>query len=124
MKITKAKKKIVYNLVDEWTKKLFLHQWEIQIDFKTEMGRDNEILASVNPNHIYRKAKLIIYPDLFLSNKQQIKEAIIHELVHCVVDELPSLSFVMNKGTMVTNSEVEDALETVVQQLAKSIAEL
>ena len=124
MKITKAKKQIVHNLVNEWSKKLFLHQWEFTIDFKTKTGNDSDILASVNPNHIYRKARLTIYPDLFSCNKQQIKEAIIHELIHCVIDELPALSFTMQKGTMVTHSEVEDALEMITQQLAKAIAEL
>ena len=123
MKITKAKKQIVYNLVDEWSEKLFLHQWEVKIDFETKNSKD-DILASVNPNHIYRKARLTIYPDLFSCNKQQIKEAIIHELIHCVIDELPALSFTMQKGTMVTHSEVEDALEMITQQLAKAIAEL
>ena len=124
MKITKAKKQIVYDLVDEWTKKLFLHQWELEVIFKEEAGNNPDALAYVNPNHIYRKARLVIYPDLFTCNKQQIKEAIIHELIHCVTEELPALLFTMNKGTMVTDSEIEDATETVIQQLARAIAQL
>jgi hypothetical protein len=93
-----AAKAVEYNqaMVDireamaEWIPKLNLEKWGISSRFDTGNNPDcQNALATVNPQWMYQQANISFWlPQISQTDYRGREHMVIHELVHCLVDQM------------------------------------
>lgn len=79
-------KKQVNNYVVFLMEEILFEKWVITIHHKTEPDSDSKkgysTYASIDPDYIYRRAHLNIYPDFWEQDEKEKKKDLIHEILH------------------------------------------
>lgn len=117
-------KKVVIKIIEEIRWDLFLGHWKINVKFgscDSPYNNSSEArLAVVQANPVYSNAIITVYPMLakqYGDNIDMIREVITHELVHCITEELYSLS--TNRYS--TPPEIQTANEKLVQHITRIV---
>lgn len=114
--------KYIKKLLDRWTKKLHLSNWEYSI---LNLSEKNEgVFLSIIPCHVYCKAILKVWPEFWDQSKDIQEQAIVHELIHCKLEPLSALAYNLLNGKLQTSKNIEESIEQVTQNLATIICPL
>lgn len=107
-------------LIDKWRGRLFLHSWHLDLFYMKEGEGEGgwDVLASINANPVYMKAKIQIFPAFWDRSPDVQEEALVHELCHCHTQALVDLVHRQQDGGQVTHQERIDTLERLTQQIA------
>lgn len=116
-KPTKAQKAFIERTIKKWIDKLHLNLWVIDKKFCSSDTSGDHVHAEIHVNCIYSKAEIDIFPNLFSLSKEAQEQAIIHELVHCLLAEPYMLSNAMLDGKLVTQAQLNDSCESTTQKL-------
>ena len=118
--MTKAqKKKLIKDLVDKWKGKLFLGDWHFHICLE---DKDNEQgnCATINPCFTYMNATLCIFPS-FWQYEEYAEEYIVHELVHCHIEGLASITKDLHDGRYHAPHSITHAVEKLTQRFTRCV---
>ena len=117
-------KKVIIKIIEEIRWDLFLGHWKINVKFGNSDSSSNTSsearLAVVQANPVYSNAIITVYPMLakqYGDNTDMLREVITHELVHCITEELYSLS--TNRYS--TPPEIQTANEKLVQHITRIV---
>lgn len=122
-----AGKDVVANLIQEWRPKLLLQGWEINVEY---MGMDKDGRSSsdpdrpsadVNPDPVYMKAHIRIYPRFFELDEHQQRECIVHELVHCHTCSLANIALNFLDGEFTDKGTITAEYEQLTQKMTLMI---
>lgn len=118
-----ARKKFVHNYIDKLKQQFFLTGWEITINYNLYPLEENpNVGAECKPTWNYRRATIEIYPPFWERNSVEEQEDILkHEFCHIILCQLLTLIDGLQKGQMVTDSEVHAANEHTTTWMASLI---
>ena len=114
--------KYIKKLLDKWTKKLHLTNWQYELEYNKEDYQNT--LLSINPCEIYCKARIIIHPAFWLNPKDVREQSIVHELIHCRLEPLAMLAYDLLDGKLCTREKIIDTVENVTQNLSTILCPL
>lgn len=104
----------------KWIPKLHLDEWRFTLKFeKTDVPQGWS--ASISADPAYLRATIYIYPQHSKDIRLDREHTIIHELIHCHVEEINALVRRSWKDKVVTEWELHDATERLVQRIANSL---
>jgi len=114
--------KFINQIVEEAKSKMFLRRWETRNYFVDDFNDANtKIGAQCSPDTQYEKASLYFYlPIQELIDKgdvTQVEEAVYHELIHLLTDELYNLAM----ARFTTEDDIIIAGERLTQRIARII---
>lgn len=118
-------------VIRKWKPRLFLDAHSFEIEFhEEEEPSDNpldlNVAAWINCEHApeYHISIIHIYPRLFRNSAVDAEKILVHELLHVHVETLSALSDRLRKGSLVTESEQEAAVESLVDLMAVIVTQL
>lgn len=122
--MTKQQKHEIEKWVNYWKEKLFLHGWGITVNYCENKKEGSECVAECIPNFIYREAIINIYPHLNEDTGLSIKNTILHEMVHIILDPYKQLFDDLYTGKLVSTREevsICEATTAWIQQIISNI---
>lgn len=116
-------RKEVSRYIDKWRSRLFLHEWFIDVDYPKEDlvlddGRSGDVLAEVDPDPVYKNARIKIYPAWFRKERKVREFAVVHELCHCHTQEMRGIAGSLKNGVLYHDHQIADANESLTQRVA------
>lgn len=117
-------KEEVKKTVKDLQERLYLKEWKIMIRYSqvNNPGNNNgeRSLATMRPSYVYSNAVLTIFPMLVEETKHDntlLQDVLCHEMIHCVTDELLTLT----NARFATPPEITSANERLVQKITRII---
>jgi len=116
VKPTEKQRKEVARYIKKWREGLLLNEWSIDTWFMPEDkdGHAAEVLVEVN----YLRASIRIYPCYWENTRRDREEFIVHELCHCITEEIYEACFDMSQGRMITPKYLEQMREQLTQRIS------
>lgn len=118
-------RKEVDRLVATWKKRLYLTEWEIEVvhadnDAHPEAHPvgEGDVMAEVDACPVYLQAIIEIRPSYWKLSPSQREKAIVHELSHCLTQEIYGLLESQWRGLAVMEREAVSSLERLTQRIA------
>ncbi len=113
-------KKEAHEILRKWSQRLFLGEWYFELEFPKKQSKNSELItvADINPNPTYLEAKIRIYPEWFKCAPKAREFTLVHELCHCLTEELYSLIEDQIEGRLVTKNHSSEVLEKLTQRIA------
>lgn len=120
MKLTDAqKKKEIAGYVKKWRQKLFLGEWHVYTHLKKSQSEQHpRRAAEVYVDHEYMQASIHIFPGFWDHGKIDRERFLVHELCHCVAEELYACVDSLMNDEIVTRKHSLIALERLVQRIS------
>ena len=116
MKPTFAQRKRIQLWIEKWRPRLFLNEWDIDLNYIRDKDGDNA--ATVKVDTIYFRASISIYPSFWEHRLKEQEHIIVHELCHCVSEPLALLTIEVLNDKIVTMKNLCDVRENLTQRLA------
>lgn len=126
MKITKAKKKLVSDIVDEMKETMKLQRFTIYT-FYYDKPRDNEGgIASMKTDFAYLTCTLSIYADFWdrECSDQQREDVLIHEMSHVITAKMHKNVYDMHDGVFITPKQFMEDWESATEHIKNIICDL
>lgn len=115
-------RKGVAKIIQKWRPRLFLGEWYIDVQYPlTDMPCDiqgSSVLASNHVDTRYLKSEISVYPAFFKHSKDKQEETIVHELAHCLTQEVWDLVNVARSGVAIPERFVLDVVERLTTRVA------
>lgn len=121
MKPTDKQRKEVTKIVEKWRRRLFLHEWFVDVSYAKEDIRcdgPGEVVASIESDPVYKNAEITIYPAWFTRSPKRRELALVHELCHCHTQAVANNMHNMRNGTQVFDHDIRDHIEELTQRMA------
>lgn len=117
--MTPAMKKLV-KLISKWKPRLFLTEWAIHLkiaeqDLPSEDGTIT--LAVVNADPVYLNAVVTVFPAWTKLDAESQEDAIVHELNHCLIQEVYDAAAKLFEGGVVTKDDMHERIERLTQRV-------
>lgn len=114
----------VANILTDWKYKLFITHWMIDFSFMNKSNPDDEgdsdvVLADIQPNSVYQHAMIRIFPAWFEETEQRQEIALIHELCHCLVQDLADIMDKQAKGMMIPDHLRDESVERLTEAITR-----
>lgn len=118
--MTKRQKiKYVDDLIKKWVPRLYLHEWDIKIQIKSEPCEGYPYrIADCSSSEIYFNAIIRIFPKFWKETSTEQENDIVHELCHCHTEEIDQIAQDLLSGYLRTKSQMHDANERLTQRMA------
>jgi hypothetical protein len=119
--LMKDLKKEAHEILRKWSQRLFLQEWYIDVQFPEKQAKGDSdfiTLADIDPNPVYMEAKIRIYPAWFDEPPKVREFTLIHELCHCLTEELYKHIDDLQEGRVVTRKNSSETLEKLTQRMA------
>lgn len=111
--------KYIKKLLDKWTKVMHLSNWNYKI---VHIKKDDDRKSlTIYPCEIYCNATIDVYPLFWASKKERQNQDIVHELVHCILEPLPVISYDFLDGKFHDREKIIRTVENITQRLATII---
>ena len=113
----------IAKLVEDIKEQLFMKKWKITVKFTNKQpnpGEHGYHLADIRADFTYSTAIITVYPALKKEHSNDwktIEESILHEMIHCLTEEL----YFLARARYVTPPEVDIANERLVQHITRAI---
>ena len=123
-KPTKKQRKWVTDTLSEWKGKLFLHEWYIDVSYMAEnidKSGDYTTNADVCTCSVYLKAHIRIYPIFWEDTPEKQVRMLVHELCHCLTQEIWDTANHLRDGFMVNSSTIKDQIERLTQRISTAV---
>lgn len=122
MDYPKAFRKEVARVLLESMQSLMMYAWNIKTIYHTTPDQpdrpDTAVTAKINVLSTYKNATLHIYPHLlseYRAEKEKMREVILHELIHCLTQDLYDVA----SDRYATPPEINTTNEKLVQGLTR-----
>lgn len=117
-----AEKKQTEDFVVRWQDVLNLHDWRVRLTYAPAPDpEDDTTTASSDMSGEYLYTNITIYPGYFAQNALKREMTMLHELVHCIVQETNELMRQLQSGATVSHNQRSSALERSVCRITKII---
>lgn len=116
MKPTDKQRREVKRYINKWRPKLLLAEWFFHTNFAVE-DEGTGTTASCRPDTIYLRSDIVIYPCYWKNTRKEREEIIVHELCHCITEELFQASWDLHCGKHVTTKHLNDMRERLTQRI-------
>lgn len=124
------RRKFVENCVEHLRKNMFMEDWDFRYEQAEEDSKgpdaDSTVAASINTSYMYKSACITIYPFFWskhLDDEDRAK-TLVHELLHCLVDEITELARNSMSGKSVTREQLQIANERTTTNLTAIVHRL
>ncbi len=107
-------------LIAKWRPRLYLNEWHIDLNFPMEGPEESggmTVLAEIDACPVYLTARINVYPAWFERGKDAREKTIVHELCHCLTQEMSNLVSNLQNSVLVTHPQRIDAVEKLTQRL-------
>lgn len=123
MKPTTTQKKRVENWIEKWRPRLYLQEWYFNIEYMSgSLDSDDYIInATIMACPTYLKAKIRIYPDFWSIDKDRQERIIVHELSHCLTQELWNVTDDLHMGKLVSQDTIKQIAERLTQRISTAV---
>lgn len=115
-------KKEAVALLRKWQKRMLLNEWFFEVFYPDQPYEENEqggiTHATVNADPVYLKANVRLYPSWFSAPNDIREQIIVHELAHCMTQELRDLADKLRDGRLVTSLEINEVHERLTQRIS------
>lgn len=118
--ISKKDRKRIQKIIEKWRPKLFLGEWFIDIQYPNEDRPEvgvYEVIAEINADVKYMKALISVYPCWTDKNPLNQEMAIVHELCHCITQEMADIAHGQMNGVHYPSHVCTDAWERLTQRV-------
>lgn len=96
-----------------------LGEWYTQTGFAVDP--DGTYAATCSPDPVYLSAVITIYPCYWGHTRAQREEIIVHELSHCLTEELYQAAHDMTNGKLVTRDHLNQLRERLTQRITNAV---
>ncbi len=121
-KPTTIQKELVKLWVSKWKPMLYLNLWCVELKFEKENSpKGSEYLCKAKIDFYYKNVNLLIHPSFFKLSKSVQEESIVHELCHCVGEEVGELFYDLISGKLVTDDQRNNSIEAMTQHFTRII---
>lgn len=120
--LSKIQKKEIEKYINYWKEELFLCGWKFVIEYINEKVDTEGAVAECLPNYSYRSAVFKIYPHIFDDKEFCIKDIILHEVLHIILDPYKQMFDDMYKGKIVSIEEERKICETATSWIEQIIS--
>ena len=124
MKPTKAQRAEVQKLIERWRPRLYLNEWHVDIVYMKDSAKPDpssvgggQTLAAIQPDPVYLQARIEIYPEFWAEPPWQREKALVHELAHCLTQELFDLVRALWRDETVSQRDARERLERLTQRI-------
>lgn len=114
MKPTEKQRNEIKRYVNKWRPKLFLGEWFFNTNFAVE---DSGAAATVKVDYVYLRADIMVFPCFWKHCQKEREEIIVHEMCHCISEEMYQASVQMANGFLVTANDAQDRRERLTQRI-------
>ena len=90
---------------------------------KLDKKDNGYINAEISVDDMYRRITILLYPRFFNESLETQRRILLHELCHCITDELMTISFDLYTGKLRTKRDMEGANERTTSMI-ESILDL
>jgi hypothetical protein len=109
-----------------WGDKLLLNNWSFGVIYAKDSYPDEDPntvrYADIGCDTSRRRGMITFYPEFFKERTKSVQEkTIIHELCHCITDEMNYLHWKLSCDRLVTNRERLDARERATEHIAEIV---
>lgn len=109
--------------INKWRSDLLLDEWFFELIFPeqrsaSDTSDDYGALCDVHADTVYFKAHIRVYPAWFNAPNDVRVHSIVHELCHCLTQQLWDLAGELMNGRLVTEKEVREAVERLTQRIS------
>lgn len=122
--MNRSNKARIKRIVEKWRPRLFLGEWHISLSYPkedVEARGSGQCLAEVSVNPVYMNAVISIYPALFKKTNEVQEHAIVHELCHCLTQEVWELMDMQHRGAAVGEHFQRESVERLTQRIANAV---
>jgi hypothetical protein len=119
---TRAFKNKVRALVGRWKNTMYMGEWAVDIDFDEKEAECGN-MGAIRIEPYDRDAQLTIYPYL-TRHQEDLEEAVIHELVHCILEKMWMCADQLRSGKLVTEKHIMEITEETTSHLTSIISRL
>ncbi len=120
---TKIQKKWIMQILKKWRDRLLLNEWYFDVLYKEQdiidVGYTTNTDITACP--VYLKATIRIYPIYFTQSRDEQEKALIHELVHCLTQEVWDTTTRIQNGYFVSKGDVRDQCERLTQRITNAV---
>ena len=121
---TDEQKQQTTDLLFKWQMLLFLNSWELQPQYAededTNVDDGDTTRADIVSDPRYHKAVITFYPAYFTSDTFSKERAVVHELVHCLVEPMQEQIKDLQGGRLVTTYHRRETMERCVTHIANA----
>jgi len=121
MKFSKALKAEIEADVAKWREKLLLQVWTFRIDYSDKPSSDDDsagqVSADIACDTKRRRGTITIYPYYATFSRERRQNCIVHELCHCIADEMNYLLWRMQSDHHVSLDERICAWEHLTEHI-------
>ena len=125
LKTDRLRKNEASKLLSKWKARLNLSEWQIEIlhvnseaeDHKDDVG-EGDTLARVFPDPVYLQAQIQLFPAFWKRTVREREAALVHELCHCITEELYNAVRASWRDEVVTRRDAGERLERLTQRIA------
>ena len=119
------KRNEVGRIIEKWRPKLFLGEWHFDVQHAKEAdptdAHDLDTLACVNADPVYKLAVITVYPAWYAKRPDVREHAIVHEMCHCLTEEVWRLAQRLQEGYAIHPNLVHEAVEKCTQRIANAV---
>lgn len=111
-------------VIKKWRPILYLNDWYFDVVYPCENLNPEggfEVTAEIHADPIYKMGKIWVFPAFFSLDPARREHAIVHELCHCVTQELTDQVVKLQDGFLVTKRERLQANERLTQMLTNIV---
>ena len=123
-KATRKQRKWVQDILVEWKGRLFLHEWYIDVCYMSEdIDSDDNYTtnASISACPTYLKANIRIYPLFWEATEDKQIRCLVHELCHCLTQEIWDTIGHMQDGHFVNSNTSRNQIERLTQRISTAV---
>lgn len=107
--------------VKKWRHKLFLGEWHFSFEVaKEDISGDGNgnVLAEISVNTVYMNAVIKTFPAYYRKSKEIQEHTIVHEMCHCITQDLWDAMDALINGRLITPKQQRDIIERTTQRIA------
>lgn len=124
MAVRARERRSVEVIIARWKPRLYLSEWEFEVQLMSEPDRDNspddpdgETAAAIHASPTYLQALIQIYPLFWELKPSHREKVIVHELSHCLTQELFNVIDAAYSGRAVNYVDASEKLERLTQRI-------
>lgn len=124
MAVTAQRRKSVLAIVARWKPRLYLSEWEFEVQFMDKPDSDDspddpdgETAAAIFASPTYLQALIQIYPFFWDLKPTHREKVIVHELSHCLTQELFNVIDGAYSGRALNYNDACEKLERLTQRI-------
>ena len=105
--------------MDKWRYRLLLNEWHFDLFYPDKELED--IVADINVDPVYLRAAINLYPKWFRSTDYDAEHSLVHEMCHCLTQELWNAAKSLQRGIVYHEHHLSDCAERLTQRITNAV---